>query len=385
MVTQGYVFGLVLLLSRKDAIWTEKPSQKSFGSSMLKEQNVTRLAGKVNVHGYQDSADTRRDLMYSSAVKDGRRLWMDEIGWSEVPVGTMGQGLNVAKRIVKDIRDMLVSAWVYWQVMEDTGAWGLLSIPYNNASVANIAYNSGYYSFLQFTRYIRKGYSFIYNNEENTLAAYDVTSKTLVLVVVNPNKEAKSMTYDLELFSSLGQMSAFRTSPSEQLAQMSAGVNVNTTTKVLTFSSSPESITTVIFKDATSANLVSLINNGDFEGSLTSWNATGDAGITTTSAWLGDQSGFVRNGSLSQTIVVKTTGSVFLSARCASNESNATLSLAINGLSNYYIRSVVIDKKQFIAYGIQGFARAGDVVTVTFSSSKGEANIDHVSVHMQAT
>ena len=46
---------------------------------------------------------------------------------------------------------------VYWQVMEDIGLWGVIEVPYNNATVSNIAYNSGFYSFLQFTKYVRRG------------------------------------------------------------------------------------------------------------------------------------------------------------------------------------------------------------------------------------
>jgi len=48
---------------------------------------------------------------------------------------------------------------VYWQAVEGYGQWGVISIPYDNenATLADIKYNSGYYSMLQFSKYVRKG------------------------------------------------------------------------------------------------------------------------------------------------------------------------------------------------------------------------------------
>ena len=142
----------------------------------------------------------------------------------------------------------------------------------------------------------------------------------------------------------------------------------------------------MVFKGATRTSLISLIKNGDFEGGVSSWTATGGAGVTSSSSWLGDQSGFSLNGgALSQSVRVDSPGSIFLSARCASNGLDAKLSLTIEGPLGSQVFSVNIDKKQFVAYGIQSFVRAGDMVTVTFSGgSNGEANIDHVYMHMEA-
>jgi hypothetical protein len=43
--------------------------------------------------------------------------------------------------------------------MEDQvdGAWGLVDVPYDNATLSNIRYNNGYYCMLQFSKYIKKG------------------------------------------------------------------------------------------------------------------------------------------------------------------------------------------------------------------------------------
>lgn len=39
--------------------------------------------------------------------------------------------------------------------------WGLLDVPYADARVENIRYNSGFYAMMQFSKYIRKGNYFV--------------------------------------------------------------------------------------------------------------------------------------------------------------------------------------------------------------------------------
>jgi hypothetical protein len=43
--------------------------------------------------------------------------------------------------------------------MEDqkSGAWGLVDVPYENATLDKVRYTSGYYSMMQFSKYIKKG------------------------------------------------------------------------------------------------------------------------------------------------------------------------------------------------------------------------------------
>ena len=63
-----------LSVSDETQINTAVTVQKYF-----REQNVTQMVGKINVHGYSDSQLARRDILYSESVKDGHRLWMDEM------------------------------------------------------------------------------------------------------------------------------------------------------------------------------------------------------------------------------------------------------------------------------------------------------------------
>jgi hypothetical protein len=43
--------------------------------------------------------------------------------------------------------------------MEDqkSGAWGLVDVPYENATLDKVRYTSGYYSMMQFSKYIKRG------------------------------------------------------------------------------------------------------------------------------------------------------------------------------------------------------------------------------------
>ena len=45
----------------------------------FRAQNLTRMIGKINVHGYWDSKGARRDLLHKNSRFDGHRLWMDEM------------------------------------------------------------------------------------------------------------------------------------------------------------------------------------------------------------------------------------------------------------------------------------------------------------------
>ncbi len=76
--------------------------------------------------------------------------------------------------------------------MEDqrAGAWGLVDVPYENASVGRIRYNSGFYSMMQFSKYIKKGYDMVHVNDVNSVAAYDRRTNTLVYIHLKKIKSA---------------------------------------------------------------------------------------------------------------------------------------------------------------------------------------------------
>ncbi|CAG7833014.1 unnamed protein product, partial [Allacma fusca] len=114
-------------------------------------------------------------------------------------------------------------------------------------------------------------FSIINTNDGNTLAAYDARSGTLVLVVINPSKENEQRVFNLDLFfGSLNEITATRTSPSEQHQNVSQEVAL--VNKTLTYLSPAESITTLVLKNVTIGSTQSnLVQDGDFETQPTKW------------------------------------------------------------------------------------------------------------------
>jgi hypothetical protein len=307
---------------------------------------------------------------------------MDEVGWGESSLQDMSQGLNLANRILMDMRVMVPSAWVYWQALEDVGAWGLLAVPYNNASVANIRYNNGYSAFKQFTKYIRKGYSIINSNNANSLAAYNARSQTLVLIVVNPTKEDQEQQYNLDLFfGSTNNAFATRTSSSEQHQDISQEVLL--VNKTLSYKALQESITTIVIANVTvGATRSNLVEDGDFELQTTNWVLDGNANVTGSNVWSGNRSGAITGrGSINQAIKVEQTGKLFISAWCSATTSGGAV---LSAFTDNAVVAEVVSGKVYSTYGLVLPVQAGSNVTISFNGSDGDSFIDNVVVHANA-
>jgi galactan endo-1,6-beta-galactosidase len=171
----------------------------------------TRAAvGKVNVHGYFNGTDAyrgrNRRALHEAA--HGKRIWQSEYGENDAT------GFTLANSIILDVRDLQPSAWAYWQPVEpgDNG-WGLILANYvdtgdrltPDAKTQLVRVNRKFFVYGQFTRYLRPGYHIINIDHQNSIAAYDVTSRKLVIVTVSDATEER-VTYDLSRFTKIGSM-----------------------------------------------------------------------------------------------------------------------------------------------------------------------------------
>ena len=141
------------------------------------------------------------DRLSNEAAVEQKPLWVTEYGDGD------RTGLTMAKRIHDDITDMRVRAWVYWQVVDSAYGWGFL---YNTLAATNdenfttnYIINRKFYAMGQFSKFIRPGCEIISVNDTNTLAAYNPTNSTLVLVAVNTNHTRFNVTYDVSAFGSM--------------------------------------------------------------------------------------------------------------------------------------------------------------------------------------
>lgn len=168
----------------------------------------------VATHTYNanNSAGVRR-LAHSM----GRNLWMSEYGDGDA------SGLTMARRIRNDLATMWARAWVYWQVVDNAGGWGMLLNSLDGSGNTNYTINRKFYVMGQFSQFIRPGCQLVGVGDTNSLAAYTASNRTLVIVAINDTTNGFRVNYDLSGFVSLpAQAARHRTSPTENLLTLPA-------------------------------------------------------------------------------------------------------------------------------------------------------------------
>ena len=173
---------------------------------------VLHALTKINTHSYGGGDRTQ---LFDFANSVGKDLWLSEDGDGD------GSGLHMSRQILDDVRGLHASAWVYWQVVDIAGGWGLLQS--SQASETDTAYtvNKKYYVMGQYSKFIRPGDQIIAVDDASSLAAYDAHHQALVIVTTNDTDKDTSLVYDLSRFTRLGRsVSVHRTSPAENLARL---------------------------------------------------------------------------------------------------------------------------------------------------------------------
>jgi galactan endo-1,6-beta-galactosidase len=129
--------------------------------------------GIVTTHGYSYGGGNRPAL-YSGTK--GKTLWNTEYGEND------GSGLSLATNLDLDFSTLHPTAWCYWQPL-DGGGWGLIQSAVGSSTISSP--NPKYYVLAQYTRHIRPGMVILDSLLPNTVAAYSITNRTLVLVTYN--------------------------------------------------------------------------------------------------------------------------------------------------------------------------------------------------------
>ena len=186
---------------------------------------------RIDTHTYSGS---KRAQLKETALAAGKNLWMSEVDGGSTAgtnAGEMAAGLWLAERITTDMNDLNASAWVLWQVIDSHiskdgyngnkdggmvntagGYWGTAVADHDNNK---IIFTKKYYTFGQYTRYIRPGMIML-ESSRNTLAAYDPELGRVVVVAYNLGGSASDIKLDLSGFASVGTSAqAIRTSLTE--------------------------------------------------------------------------------------------------------------------------------------------------------------------------
>ncbi|KAI1267500.1 endo-beta-1,6-galactanase [Xylariaceae sp. FL1019] len=148
---------------------------------------------RINVHGYQHG-DGRRDTLYALSQTSSKALWNSEYGDADAT------GAEMASDLILDLVWLHPTAWVYWQAI-DGGGWGL--IDGNNDARTLGAVSRKYHVLAQFSRHIRPGMTVLDGGADNTVAAYDPATRTLVIVAVNWG-DAQYLNFELGAFATPG-------------------------------------------------------------------------------------------------------------------------------------------------------------------------------------
>lgn len=164
----------------------------------FKKDGSLGYVGQINTHTYQGSVQDCCNISALCAA-EGIPLWMSEVGSG----GNGIQGnLNMANRLIRDMRYMEPLVWCDWQYFEEgNDQWCLLQGNFSKATMRRV---NNYYVRQHFTKYIKPGYTILTSTNDNTLAATNPEGNELVLVVVNPDAVSNKYTVDLGLYDKIG-------------------------------------------------------------------------------------------------------------------------------------------------------------------------------------
>lgn len=157
------------------------------------DDTTKRLVDIVNVHGYE-GMDGDRQGLYQAVVVDGNKpLRNSEYGDGD------GSGYELAMCWMLDFSHMHEESLSYWQPL-DWGGWGLLDTNMDLGQINGV--NRKYFVVAQFSRHIRAGSLLIdAGDEENSsVAAYDETRHTLIIVHLNQKSQSEDVSFDLSEF-----------------------------------------------------------------------------------------------------------------------------------------------------------------------------------------
>ncbi len=185
---------------------------------------------RLNTHCY---GGTSQHWVNHRATRDAKRLWMSEYGDGDAT------GMTTAHQMVKDLREMMPTAWVYWQVIDGGSGWGCIDMDLNARS-QTFTVNRKYYAFAQFSQFIRPKAKFISISEPNSVCV--INGSQVVIVTVSDSDQVAS--YDLSRFKRLGSVvSVTQTSPNQNLASLP---NVPVSKKAFSVSLPAHSVTTLV-------------------------------------------------------------------------------------------------------------------------------------------
>ena len=158
---------------------------------------------QVNTHSYSvgDYNHTR-----NAVLEANKPLYMTEVdGDGSIggeDSGSMGPALWFSNKINEDLRGLEPNAWVMWQAAamaykgehKDSGYWNIMSI---DQETGELHLPKKYYTYKQFTKFIRPGDTLVKTDYNNIIAAVNEEEGKVVFVITNADSATKN--YDLSV------------------------------------------------------------------------------------------------------------------------------------------------------------------------------------------
>lgn len=218
------------------------------------------IVKQINTHAYHGS---QRAELRALATQDGKRLWSSEIDGSGAPApfdehlhghDDMISGLDLAQRIVRDLRGMQIDAFVFWQSVESEQGqidrkknWGLLHARFEGSSEEYFV-TKKYHVMRQYSAFIRPGDVMIGIDDQESVAFINAAEGKLVIVKRNASTMESKVNFDLTGFSRLQLSGVRRTSGGQGASENFEELELIPITQgQLVATIAPQSVTTFVF------------------------------------------------------------------------------------------------------------------------------------------
>jgi O-glycosyl hydrolase len=193
----------------------DAPEDNDEQSGINDLENYTRQAlkavGQISTHTYGANNPADLKSLATHLHKPLRQTEYGDADWT---------GMKMARRIHNDLAGLRPLSWCYWQAADYDG-WGLLYNQLDEDGAQNFFATRKFYTFEQFTRFLRPGCNLIACDDRNSIAGYDSASQTLAIVTVNDSLANFTVTYDLSNFTATGNTAqCFRTSRNEDCNEL---------------------------------------------------------------------------------------------------------------------------------------------------------------------
>lgn len=225
----------------------------SFNKLSADAKDVTPI---ISAHTYSGS-NSERETMKQLAASYGKKLWMSEVcfggGTHNADVFAQ-ESYALSKGIMNDLKIMQPSAWIAWLVADSeyeclkwNENWGLIHAVFESdgpvpdyhtnlfnedGSVKENVPKAGYweitkqfYTLMQYSKFLKAGYTMIDINDANMCAAVSPDGKELVIVAQNFSNQ-RTISADLSKFTKSSTAKLYRTSENYSCEQIGGNIDV---------------------------------------------------------------------------------------------------------------------------------------------------------------